>query len=111
MAFYNMVRRVRLQYKYDDLRTNIGHVMACEFDNLYQENISIKLLVHPALECLNREAVNRYSVRSSTSSSLDGSALGTDKGQIDGYGPPVVFTCDSKYFIDRNIFNTRRLMN
>uniref|UniRef100_A0A182QRR1 Phosphatidylinositol-4-phosphate 3-kinase n=1 Tax=Anopheles farauti TaxID=69004 RepID=A0A182QRR1_9DIPT len=74
IAFYNMVKQLRGQYRYDDEVSNVGHIVAAEFENRYVEGTSIKLLVHPALDCF----------------------AGGDqaKGQIDGYGPPIPFTCD-----------------
>ncbi|XP_058466396.1 phosphatidylinositol 4-phosphate 3-kinase C2 domain-containing subunit beta [Malaya genurostris] len=75
IAFYNMVKQVRAQYRYDQPQTNVGHVVASEFDNHYPEGTSIKMLVHPSLDCFQ---------------SYDSS----NKGQIDGYGPPIPFTCD-----------------
>lgn len=66
------------QYRCDDSGSNVGHVVASEFDNHYPEGTSIKLLVHPALDCFT---------------SYDSQ----NKGQIDGYGPPIPFTCDSEY--------------
>ncbi|XP_055624322.1 phosphatidylinositol 4-phosphate 3-kinase C2 domain-containing subunit beta isoform X2 [Toxorhynchites rutilus septentrionalis] len=75
IAFYTMVKQLRAQYRYDQPDTNVGHVVASEFDNHYPEGTSIKLLVHPSLECFT---------------SYDSQ----NKGQIDGYGPPIPFTCD-----------------
>ncbi|XP_055594425.1 phosphatidylinositol 4-phosphate 3-kinase C2 domain-containing subunit beta [Uranotaenia lowii] len=75
IAFYNLVKQIRANYRYDQSDTNVGHVVASEFDNHYPEGTSIKLLVHPSLDCF---------------SSYDSQ----NKGQIDGYGPPIPFTCD-----------------
>ncbi|XP_055528495.1 phosphatidylinositol 4-phosphate 3-kinase C2 domain-containing subunit beta [Wyeomyia smithii] len=75
IAFYNMVKQLRAQYHYDEPQTNVGHVVASEFNNSYPQGTSIKLLVHPSLDCF---------------SSYDSE----NKGQIDGYGPPIPFTCD-----------------
>ncbi|KAL9702173.1 hypothetical protein quinque_005691 [Culex quinquefasciatus] len=75
IAFYEMVKHLREQYRCDDSGSNVGHVVASEFDNHYPEGTSIKLLVHPALDCFT---------------SYDSQ----NKGQIDGYGPPIPFTCD-----------------
>ncbi|XP_053679489.1 phosphatidylinositol 4-phosphate 3-kinase C2 domain-containing subunit beta [Anopheles nili] len=74
VAFYTMVKQLRDQYHFEDEGTNVGHIVAAEFDNRYQEGTSIKLLVHPALDCFS-----------------EGDQT---KGQIDGYGPPIPFTCD-----------------
>ncbi|XP_065090885.1 phosphatidylinositol 4-phosphate 3-kinase C2 domain-containing subunit beta [Ochlerotatus camptorhynchus] len=75
IAFYNMVKQLRAQYRYDDPVSNVGHVVPSEFDNHYPEGTSIKLLVHPSHDCFT---------------SYDSQ----NKGQIDGYGPPIPFTCD-----------------
>ncbi|XP_062564724.1 phosphatidylinositol 4-phosphate 3-kinase C2 domain-containing subunit beta [Armigeres subalbatus] len=75
IAFYNMVKQLRAQFRYDDPDTNVGHIVASEFDNHYPDGTSIKLLVHPSLDCFT---------------SFDSQ----NKGQIDGYGPPIPFTCD-----------------
>uniref|UniRef100_A0AAG5DMA9 Phosphatidylinositol-4-phosphate 3-kinase n=1 Tax=Anopheles atroparvus TaxID=41427 RepID=A0AAG5DMA9_ANOAO len=74
ISFYNMVKQLRGQYRHDDQSTNVGHIVAAEFENRYVEETSIKLLVHPALDCFS----------------------GQDhaKGQIEGYGPAIPFTCD-----------------
>lgn len=77
VAFYEMVKRVRSEFRCTDQRTNPGHVIACEFNNHYPEGTEIKLIVHPAL-------------------ADDAAAAGVERGQIDRYGPPVTFTCDSK---------------
>lgn len=74
IAFYEMVKRIRLEYKYNDIDTNPGHVIACEFDNHYVEGTEIKLVVHPKIVDDNN----------------------SEQGQFDGYGPPIVFTCDSE---------------
>lgn len=73
LAFYEMVKELRGQYKYDDEATNIGHVLAVEFDSQYPQGASIKLLVYPELAAL-------------VSSSC--------QGTLEGYGQPVAFTCD-----------------
>lgn len=82
VAFYQMVKDIRSQYKYNDGETNVGHVVAAEFNNVYPIGTSIKLLVHPAFECVQAQI---------------SAAIGTEyKGQIEGYAAPVIFTCDSK---------------
>lgn len=96
VAFYNMAKALRQQYKYNDSTTNLGYVTAAEFNNLCTEGTSIKLLVHPALECLITDiGSNRLSRSNSEASSLN-----NGKGQHLGYGPPIPFTCDSKPMID-----------
>ncbi|XP_055378493.1 phosphatidylinositol 4-phosphate 3-kinase C2 domain-containing subunit alpha [Condylostylus longicornis] len=77
MAFYNMVKELRAQYKFDDQLSNVGHIVALEFDNKYIEEKSIKLLVHPALDILIDDKVNT-----------------TQEGQVFGYSTPIAFTCD-----------------
>lgn len=78
-----MAKTLRQQYKYNDCTTNIGYVTAAEFINLCPEGTSIKLLVHPALECINSDGIanNRVSRSSSEASSLN-----NGKGQFEGYG-------------------------
>lgn len=98
MSFFNMIVEVRSQYKFNDLTTNLGYIVAAEFENQFPEGTSIKLLVHPAMMCLNRDNVIR-NMAGSRVSSIDGATFNNGKGQIEGYGPPVVFTCDSKFFV------------
>lgn len=95
VAFYNMVKSLRAQYVHSDTGTNVGHVVAAEFSNMYSEETSIKLLVHPSVACLKRFATAASQRPNSSGSSTDSD--GIEKGQIDGYGPPVAFTCDSMY--------------
>lgn len=116
VAFFEMVKRIRSQYKYTDEHTNVGHVVASEYNNHYPEGTEIKLIVHPLLKgCVGSEASNLTTNDTEQRSRHSPSALGTDsadtmnipvsgstsstseKGQIEGYGPPVVFTCDSEY--------------
>lgn len=90
LAFYDMVRRLRAEYKYTDRRTNVGHVVAAEFNNRYAEGTSIKLLVHPALECFG----------------VDGNGGdGIERGQVEGYGAPVAFTCDISTTVEHVIMH------
>lgn len=98
VAFYGMVKQLRGQYKYNDTATNVGHIVAAEFSNRYPDKTSIKLLVHPSLTCMNDER-KRISVRSDSGESGAINVNSNDKGQVDGYGPPFAFTCDSKYFL------------
>lgn len=74
VAFVDMVNQLRKEYRYDDLTTNLNHVIATEFDYIYNLDTSIKIIVHPSLKCL-----------------IDG-----EMGQIDGYGPPIQFTENGK---------------
>ncbi|KAH8315286.1 hypothetical protein KR074_003629 [Drosophila pseudoananassae] len=78
LEFYNMVKQLRARYPHDDAPTNVGHVVAAEFDYHYMMNTSIKVIVHPALNTLQPHAL---------SSSMA-------KEQVKGYGMPVTFTCD-----------------
>lgn len=97
VAFYNMVKHVRSQYAHDDKSTNVGHVVAAEFSNLYPEETSIKLLVHPSLECMSAERSKSSSNGGGGGGSGDTITMNNlEKGQVEGYGPPVVFTCDSE---------------
>lgn len=115
MAFFNMVKRIRAQYKYTDERTNVGHIVASEFNNHYPDSTEIKLIVHPLLRGgSSNKRVSSSSMASRHSSSSLGSANGdrgnslpimpteeinnreNERGQFEGYGPPVVFTCDSE---------------
>jgi phosphatidylinositol-4-phosphate 3-kinase len=77
VAFYEMVKQLRGNYLHNDVTTNVGYVVAAELDSQYPAGTSIKLLVHPMVECLN----------------VGGE---TPQGSIEGYGSPVAFTCDSE---------------
>ena len=81
LAFYHMVEELRSEYKFNDSITNVGHVIASQlpYQNLGEK--SIKLVVHPELNTLKKNIES------------------TRDGSIEGYGVPIVFTCDSKYFI------------
>lgn len=83
ITFYTMVKELRSQYKFDDDESNIGHIIAAELDNKYLNVSSIKLIVYPSLECF----AGRYNEPF------------TDRNQenyqkLEGYGNPIVFTCD-----------------
>lgn len=80
LEFYQMVRQLRSSYVHDDQATNVGHIIAAEFNYHYMMDTSIKVIVHPAVNTLQSHAM---------SSSLAGE-------QFKGYGTPVTFTCDSK---------------
>lgn len=80
LEFYHMVRDLRGSYKHGDKKTNLGHIIAAEFNYHYMMDTSIKVIVHPATNTLQPHAL---------SNSLAGE-------QIKGYGTPVTFTCDSK---------------
>ncbi|ALC43846.1 Pi3K68D [Drosophila busckii] len=78
LEFYHMVRQLRSSYQHEDSATNVGHVVAAEFNYHYLMDTSIKVIVHPAVNTLQQHAL---------SSSLAGE-------QFKGYGTPVTFTCD-----------------
>lgn len=81
LDFYYMVKKVRKQYQYDDSTTNIGHIIASEFSYHYPQDTNIKLLVYPSLNILSSNAESKNAC----------------KVVFNGYGKPVVFTCDSMY--------------
>lgn len=83
LDFYYMVKELRQRYPYDDEVNNIGHIIASEFNYHYPLETSIKILVHPSLTALFPDVVS----------------ASANKGQFKGYGSPIVFTCDSKFFI------------
>lgn len=104
------VKRVRSNFKYNDELTNVGHIVAAEYNNHYPDGTEIKLLVHPlvkggSVNQTNSTNNNRNSAGDSgiemsmadVTSTADYNGVNNQKGQIEGYGPPVVFTCDSKY--------------
>uniref|UniRef100_A0A1I8NM56 Uncharacterized protein n=1 Tax=Stomoxys calcitrans TaxID=35570 RepID=A0A1I8NM56_STOCA len=78
LDFYHMVKELRQQYTYDDEQTNVGHIIASEFNYHYPFETSIKILVHPSLNALFPDA----------------EAAAMNSGQYKGYGAPVIFTCD-----------------
>lgn len=81
IAFYTMVKELRSHYSYDDLDTNVGHVIAAELDSGYSNVSSIKLLVYPAKECFKGRLPDSHSQQENYE-------------KLDGYASPVVFTCD-----------------
>lgn len=81
LEFYHMVKQLRARYPHDDKPTNVGHVVAAEFNYHYMMDTSIKVIVHPALNTLQSHVL----------------AASMAKEQVKGYGTPVTFTCDSKY--------------
>ncbi|XP_037934157.1 phosphatidylinositol 4-phosphate 3-kinase C2 domain-containing subunit beta [Teleopsis dalmanni] len=78
LEFYFMVKELRSRYLYDDEVTNVGHIIASEFNYHYPLETSIKIVVHPNINILHPDA----------------DAASSSKGQVKGYGVPVVFTCD-----------------
>lgn len=105
IAFYQMVKELRGtllrllyqfytdtfsflgQYKYDDEQSNVGHVVASEFDNVYFSDTSIKLLVYPSNECNRKKSEPNYR-RSS------------ECGFLDGFSQPIIFTSDSECYLN-----------
>lgn len=95
---------MRLKFKWDDISTNCGHIVAAEHNNHYPHNNEIKLLVHPLLvedplrlvdlRCNGGKSGIFNDLSGETTTATDSS---DDKGQIEGYGPPVAFTCDGNY--------------
>uniref|UniRef100_A0A2M4CHI5 Putative phosphatidylinositol 3-kinase vps34 involved in signal transduction n=1 Tax=Anopheles darlingi TaxID=43151 RepID=A0A2M4CHI5_ANODA len=77
IAFYNAVKQLRGRFHHNDAQTNVGHVVAAVFENRYPQGTSIKLLVHPSLDCFP-----------------GGRHEQPQKGQLDGYSVPIPFTCD-----------------
>lgn len=100
------MKRVRSQFKYNDETSNVGHVVAAEYNNHYPEGTEIKLLVHPLIPgstpssqsiAANRNSAGDSGIEMATDAlSFDQNGINNQKGQIEGYGPPVVFTCGSK---------------
>lgn len=97
------MKRVRSQFKYDDETTNIGHIVAAEYNNHYSDGTEIKLLVHPLIpggtsnQIANRNSASDSGIEMAIDAMSDiHNGITKQKGQIEGYGPPVVFTCDSK---------------
>lgn len=95
---------MRSQFKYNDETTNVGHIVAAEYNNHYPEGTEIKLLVHPLLPgstgnhtTINRNSAGDSGIEMAPDALSDHYGIINQKGQIEGYGPPVVFTCDSKY--------------
>ncbi|XP_055854096.1 phosphatidylinositol 4-phosphate 3-kinase C2 domain-containing subunit beta isoform X2 [Episyrphus balteatus] len=76
LEFYYMVKDLRSKYRYDDVATNVGHIVASEFNFFYPLEQSIKILVYPALNGLQKDCE------------------ASKKGPIEGYGSPIVFTSD-----------------
>lgn len=81
LAFYTMVKELRSQYNYDDVDSNIGHIIAAELDNGYTNVSSIKLLVYPSKECFQNKLP-------------DSQHSQENYEKLDGYINPIVFTCD-----------------
>lgn len=81
--FYIMVKNVRQKFPYDNYVTNIGHIIASEFNYHYPADTNIKILVYPSLDILSSNAESKCAC----------------KVPFKGYGKPVIFTCDSTYNI------------
>lgn len=94
------MKNVRSNFKFNDESTNVGHIVAAEYDNHYPEGTEIKLLVHPYLNQtknpMNRNSASDSGIETSMSDlTIEANGLNNQKGSIEGYGPPVAFTCDS----------------
>lgn len=89
---------MRSKFKYDDISTNIGHIVAAEHNNYYPNATEIKLLVHPLLTGIVPADVRDEAGKNANDSTdtATNNLSSEDPGQISGYGPPVVFTCDSE---------------
>lgn len=113
VAFFNMVKQIRAEHKHTDERTNVGHIVAAEFNNNYAESTSIKLLVHPLMKAFTAEAVVEEMAEAlggggddrRNRNSAEGISVNSERGSVEGYGPPVVFTCDSKYSAVQLLFS------
>lgn len=95
------MKNVRSKFKFNDESTNVGHIVAAEYDNHYPEGTEIKLLVHPYLNpsknLINRNSTSDSGIETSMSDlTIESNVFNNQKGLIEGYGPPVAFTCDSK---------------
>lgn len=82
IAFYTMVKELRSKYVYNDEVSNIGHIVAAQFDNKYMSETSIKLLVFPSNECFTKQGSKRLSEKS------------VDSNWLEDYVNPIIFTCD-----------------
>jgi phosphatidylinositol-4-phosphate 3-kinase len=85
LAFYTMIKELRSKYIYDDDASNIGHIVAAQLDSKYLNVSSIKILVYPSYECF--EDPNKYMMASRN-------RCVENFQKLDGYCPPVIFTCD-----------------
>lgn len=82
-TFYTMVKELRSKYLFDHEESNIGHIIASELDNKYLNVSSIKLIVYPSLECFEGKYNEPFTDRNQE-----------NYQKLDGYGNPIVFTCD-----------------
>lgn len=69
-----------MKYKYDDEFSNVGHIVAAEFDSKYLTETSIKLIVYPSNDCFKKHTPQRFNDNEST--------------LMDLYAAPITFTCD-----------------
>lgn len=83
IAFYTMVKELRSQYAYDDIDSNVGHVIAAGIDHCFSNVSSIKLLVYPSKECFKGKLPDSHSYETQQ-----------NYEKLDGYANPIVFTCD-----------------
>lgn len=82
IAFYTMVKELRSKYLYNDEVSNIGHIVAAQFDNKYMSETSIKLLVFPSKECFIKQGSKRLAENP------------VDANWLEDYVNPIIFTCD-----------------
>lgn len=82
IAFYTMVKELRSKYLYNDEVSNIGHIVAAQFENKYMSETSIKLLVFPSNECFIKKGCKRLAEKS------------VDVNWLEDYVNPIIFTCD-----------------
>lgn len=82
IAFYTMVKELRSKYLYNDEVSNIGHIVAAQFDNKYMSETSIKLLVFPSNECFTKQGSKRLTEKT------------VDINWLEDYVNPIIFTCD-----------------
>lgn len=88
-----MVVDIRSKFRWNDSTTNIGHIVASEKFYFYPENTSIKLLVHPA------NILYRSDMKSNENNRI------LMETQIEGYKPPIVFTCDVNTTVEHVIMH------
>lgn len=96
VSFHKMVVDIRSKFKSNDEKYNIGHVVATEQPSFSLGDTSIKLLVHPALDLINN--VQNSGIKNEN-------RLSKTSGQIDGYGTPIVFTCDINTTVEHVIMH------
>lgn len=101
IAFYQMVLNVRNEFKYTDIDTNCGHVVAQEFSVPHaKSDMSIKVVVHPERDALTPDLKAIYTLDAESASSEGFYLSASGQGQIPGYGPPVTFTFELSKTVD-----------